>query len=131
MQSPPAYESMLVHGLLHRVEGDYENARAWYGNLQDAGEEAEIMRKVWPEGVDGKDGEEGFGAFLDRLGKGGREGWVRERGEKEWTDVFAFCEEKFGTGEWKDATKVWVEPSEHIREAAKKQLVGGEGWRQF
>ncbi|SMR56738.1 unnamed protein product [Zymoseptoria tritici ST99CH_1E4] len=131
MQSPPAYESMLVHGLLHRVEGDYENARAWYTNLADESPQPEIFGKVWPEGMDGSDDGKGYAAFLEGLKKGEREGWVRERGEKEWRDVFGFCEGKFGIGEVVDATGVWVEPSEHIREAAKKQLVGGEGWRQF
>lgn len=29
MQAPPAFEGMFLHGILHRVEGDYDNARAW------------------------------------------------------------------------------------------------------
>ena len=30
METAPAYEAMYLHGILHRIEGDYENARAWY-----------------------------------------------------------------------------------------------------
>ena len=29
MQAEPAFEGMFLHGILHRVEGDYDNARAW------------------------------------------------------------------------------------------------------
>jgi hypothetical protein len=29
MQAAPQYESMMLHGILHRIEGDHENARAW------------------------------------------------------------------------------------------------------
>ena len=29
MQAEPAFEGMYLHGILHRVEGDYENAKAW------------------------------------------------------------------------------------------------------
>ncbi|KAL8745317.1 MAG: hypothetical protein Q9184_007892, partial [Pyrenodesmia sp. 2 TL-2023] len=43
MQSPPAYEGMYLHGILHRIEGDYDNARAWYGNV----EASEVFGFVW------------------------------------------------------------------------------------
>lgn len=33
MQAAPAVEGMYIHGLLHRVEGDYNNARAWYSDV--------------------------------------------------------------------------------------------------
>ena len=33
MQSAPAVEGMYIHGLLHRIEGDYDNARAWYSDV--------------------------------------------------------------------------------------------------
>ena len=33
MQAPPAVEGMLLHAMLHRVEGDYDNARAWLGDV--------------------------------------------------------------------------------------------------
>ncbi|EXJ80299.1 hypothetical protein A1O1_08441 [Capronia coronata CBS 617.96] len=33
MQAPPAWEAMYLHGILHRVEGDVDNARAWLWRL--------------------------------------------------------------------------------------------------
>jgi hypothetical protein len=36
MQAPPAVEGMLLHGILHRAEGDMGNARAWVGDVGDA-----------------------------------------------------------------------------------------------
>jgi hypothetical protein len=33
MQSPPAWEGMAMHALLHRFEGDLDNARAWYSDI--------------------------------------------------------------------------------------------------
>lgn len=64
---------MYVHGMLHRVEGDIDNTRAWYGNVC----EAEIFREVWGgNAIDrGKGGSDevpevaraGWKHFLDRL----------------------------------------------------------------
>jgi hypothetical protein len=36
MQAPPAVEGMLLHGILHRCEGDFPNARAWISDVSDA-----------------------------------------------------------------------------------------------
>jgi hypothetical protein len=36
MSAPPAVEGMLLHSILHRAEGDFENARAWLGDVGDA-----------------------------------------------------------------------------------------------
>lgn len=36
MQAPPALEGMLLHGILHRCEGDMRNARLWIGDVGDA-----------------------------------------------------------------------------------------------
>lgn len=51
MQAAPASEAMYLHGLLHRIEGDLDNTRAWYGDVKDA----EAFRWVWggmgPEGA--------------------------------------------------------------------------------
>ncbi|PNS13876.1 hypothetical protein CAC42_1367 [Sphaceloma murrayae] len=33
MQAAPQWEGMYIHGLLHRVEGDYNNCRAWYADV--------------------------------------------------------------------------------------------------
>ena len=49
MQADPAWEAMYLHGILHRIEGDLDNARAWYGEVKTS----EIFEWVW-EGMDGK-----------------------------------------------------------------------------
>lgn len=54
MQAAPAYEAMYLHGILHRIEGDLDNARAWYGDVQDS----EVFRAVWS----------GMGSGVDDLG---------------------------------------------------------------
>lgn len=41
----PKWESMFVHGILHRIEGDIDNSRAWYGQVK----EADVFRHVWYE----------------------------------------------------------------------------------
>jgi hypothetical protein len=46
MQAPPAWEAMYAHGILHRLEGDIDNARAWYGDVKDA----EVFQAVWGGG---------------------------------------------------------------------------------
>jgi hypothetical protein len=43
MQSLPAYEGRFLLGILHRIEGDYDNASMWYSDVK----ESEIYRKVW------------------------------------------------------------------------------------
>ena len=43
MQAAPAWEAMYLHGILHRFEGDLDNTRAWYGDV----EESEVFQWVW------------------------------------------------------------------------------------
>ena len=54
MQALPAVKGMLLHGILHRVEADSGNARAWVGDVCDAVEtegvgngEVTLMESVW------------------------------------------------------------------------------------
>lgn len=127
----PMYESMYVHGILHRTEGDIDNTRAWYGNVKDT----DVFRHSW-SGEARKDAPEiaaqGWEHFLDRLeryrdrvrsrqGVGGREmdedrldpgavkDWKREEELLRETSLWEikkltdFCEDKFGVGEMKDA----------------------------
>lgn len=59
---------MYVHGMLHRVEGDIDNARAWYGNVC----EAEVFKEVWDGEKSGSDeipeiAKSGWKHFLTRL----------------------------------------------------------------
>ncbi|KAK5231976.1 hypothetical protein LTR47_006816 [Exophiala xenobiotica] len=44
--APPAWEAMYAHGILHRLEGDIDNARAWYGDVKDA----QVFQAVWGGG---------------------------------------------------------------------------------
>ncbi|KAJ9630716.1 hypothetical protein H2203_001240 [Taxawa tesnikishii (nom. ined.)] len=43
MESAPAYEGMYIHGILHRVEGDYNNCLAWYADVCCS----EAFEEVW------------------------------------------------------------------------------------
>ena len=43
MQAKPAEEAMYIHGILHRIEGDLDNTRAWYGDVKDS----EAFQWVW------------------------------------------------------------------------------------
>ena len=45
-QAPPAYEGMFLHGILHRIEGDHDNARAWYRNTTGTA----VFKKAWEGG---------------------------------------------------------------------------------
>lgn len=140
MQVPPKYEGMLLHAVLHRIEGDYDNARAWYGNLADAGQDAECFVSVWEGGKDE------VGAFVDKVQElrrertkkeGKDEAWEARRRELERVSegecrrLLRFCEDKFGTERWVDATSEWKATDEKLKEIQSKMTIGGEGWRQF
>lgn len=62
---------MFLHGVLHRVEGDLENSRAWYVDVQDA----EAFRVFWGP-ADGNGGSGGEGG--DEVG--GAQGHLRSCG---------------------------------------------------
>ncbi|KAK5018303.1 hypothetical protein LTR39_001059 [Cryomyces antarcticus] len=63
MQAAPAVAGMYLHGILHRIEGDYDNARCWYVDV--AREGCGAFDEVWEvasssddrrgDGNDGKD----------------------------------------------------------------------------
>ena len=129
MQAAPAYEGMLLHGILHRVEGDYENARAWYGDVAAS----EIFGRVWP-GLGGKEDALGFIDGVEGLRKR-REGdkqALEEESAREVKAVVEFCREKFGSGRVLDASGAWKQPEdEGRRKVGRDMVVGGEGWREF
>lgn len=128
MQSPPAYEGMFLHGILHRVEGDYDNARAWYNNVKDSN----VFRSVWRE----QGGEEGALEFirqvesLKKKGEGNKEE-LAGRSLKEIKKIVEWCREKFGEGRVEDASGAWVRPCEEERKMGEDMVSGGEGFRQF
>ncbi|KAK5688204.1 hypothetical protein LTS10_000182 [Elasticomyces elasticus] len=116
MQNEPAWEGMYIHGLLHRVEGDYRNAEAWYGNVA----ETECFQHAWG----GEHGLEDAKAFIRRIEKLRKEkvGSLEEleaESKREIDAMVEWCKRKFGTGKMEDASQAWVEPSEehhqHLR----------------
>lgn len=116
---------MFLHGILHRIEGDYDNARAWYGNVADS----EVFKEVW-------ESEEQARGFIGRVeglvkGKeGDREGLERES-VGEIKQVVEFCRRKFGEGVLVDASEAWVRPGEEHRKMGEEMTSGGKGFRNF
>lgn len=64
MQAAPAHEAMYLHGFLHRIEGDLDNARAWYRDVQDS----EVFKAVWTG--DGSGVGDGDGGSAPQAGEG-------------------------------------------------------------
>ena len=126
MQAAPAYESMYLHGILHRIEGDYDNARSWYGDVNDS----EVFQAAWP------DGEDAARKFIDEVEalRKRREGdliALEKESMREIKSVIDFCRKKFGEGEVRDASGIWVQPSKDVSDIGQAMVIGGEGWRTF
>jgi len=134
MESAPAHESMFVHGILHRIEGDYDNARAWYGDVADS----DVFRSVWPDGAEDGGEENGLNSAREFISaveawtkrRQGAEEELRSRSGEEIRLVVDHCEKKFGIGRVDDASGVWIS-KEKTAEMAQKMVTGGEGWREF
>ncbi|KAL8778781.1 MAG: hypothetical protein Q9213_007245 [Squamulea squamosa] len=126
MQSPPAYEGMFLHGILHRVEGDYDNARAWYDNVS----ESDIFKHTWSEGKDDALDFIGRVENLKKNRKGSKENLEKESLE-EIKKVIEWCKQKFGEQSMEDASAAWVKPDEENRKMAEDMVSGGEGFRKF
>ncbi|KAH3915007.1 hypothetical protein HBI56_016750 [Parastagonospora nodorum] len=156
MQAPPAVEGMLLHGILHRAEGDFNNARAWFGDVRDAcdgfkpkkrdeGEKLEddvfektkspkqsnetLFSYVYEDEGDANALIDDVEAFRKQK-KGDKEG-LEERGRRELEKVLEWCKGKFGEEPWKDATKAWVKNSEEISKISGDMVSGGKGHREF
>lgn len=137
MQAAPAYEGMYLHGILHRIEGDYDNARAWYGDVADS----DVFRHVWGEKDGGKEGALGFVGKVEKLrkmkGKGEGEEGRQERGvleresARELRGVVEWCVGRFGTEAWSDASGVWTRPDEEHRKVGNEMVSKGKGYREF
>ncbi|MCJ1407807.1 hypothetical protein MMC19_001878 [Ptychographa xylographoides] len=124
MQAAPMFEGMYLHGILHRIEGDYDNARAWYGNVC----ESEVFRENWGSKEEALD----FIGRVERLRKkkvGDREALGKESVE-EIKKVVGFCVAKFGTERVEDASAAWKQSEEH-RKMGQDMVTGGEGFRNF
>ncbi|KAF3041505.1 hypothetical protein E8E12_003143 [Didymella heteroderae] len=159
MQAAPALEGMLLHGILHRCEGDFRNARLWIGDVGDACEGFKPKKKDEGEKLDdetagkcgcpsvdgslvsfvyGKQGMDGAKKLLDdvegfRRRKGGEseEGRSNERIRQEMTKVLEWCTKKFGTQPYTDATSAWVKNSDEIQKISNGMVSGGKGYREF
>jgi hypothetical protein len=136
MQAAPQYESMFLHGILHRIEGDFDNARAWYNDVS----KSEVFMFSWGTTSE-KNGKDGAMEFLDRIETLRKKMKVRERENgvvegleresmREIKAVLEFCEKKFGTEKLADASGVWVQ-NEKSSGQGNDMVTGGEGWRQF
>ena len=100
-------EGMLLHGILHRVEADSGNARAWVGDVRDAVEtegvsngEVTLMEFVWGDIARETDGEK-----LEEMG------WKELEKELQW------C---FGEGRWEDASETYARHGKRQRRSARK-----------
>ena len=119
---------MYLHGILHRLEGDYDNARAWYGNVVGS----EVFREGWWRGRE----EDGVGFVgraegLRKRGEGDKEAMGRES-VGEIRAVVEFCRRKFGEGEVRDARGAWKQTEDEAhRKMGQDMVSGGKGFRQF
>ena len=156
MQAPPAVEGMLLHSILHRCEGDMQNARLWAGDVRDAVEgwvpkhagEAELGKEV-QEKIKGENGQEkglvrfvygeekAMDVLIDdvdafRRGRGEEEGAELEgRIRREIGKVVEWCKNKFGVEAFLDASGAWVRHSEEVRKTGEDMVSGDRGWRKF
>jgi hypothetical protein len=160
MQAPPAVEGMLLHGILHRAEGDFNNSRAWVSDVKDACEGYQPKKKSENQKLDsdvfeqmkggsGLDktfvefvyGESDPYQLIDdveafRMKKPNQRGEEEEEGlekrtQEELQKVLGWCKAKFGTQPWRDATKAWVKNSEEISKISGNMVSGGKGHRKF
>ena len=125
MQAAPAFEGMLLTGILHRIEGDYDNARAWYRDVR----ESDVFRFVWPKAEDASD-------LIDaveqlKLDGAGERSWLEYQSRKEMESVMHWCERRFGINPLPDPTGAWLRPTERIRRTADDMVAGNRGYRQF
>ena len=127
MQAAPAYEGMCLHGILHRIEGDYDNARAWYRNVSSS----DVFRKNWATEEDGLEFIGKVEAFAKAKGTEGKADLEKES-LREIKTVVDWCVEKFGKEEWADASGEYkqTEDEEH-KQLGKDMITGDKGHRNF
>jgi hypothetical protein len=159
MQAPPAVEGMLLHGILHRAEGDFNNARAWIGDVVDACEGFQPKHKEDDQKLDAEVAKQvgsncAISSSLIKFVYGDKEpqgliddveefrskkktetinneGEIEKRIRGEAEKVLEWCKSKFGDGVFDDATKAWVKNSEEISKISGDMVSGGKGHRKF
>ncbi|KAG9956716.1 hypothetical protein KCU61_g9629, partial [Aureobasidium melanogenum] len=146
MQSDPAFEAMYLHGILHRIEGDFNNTRAWYHDVSSS----EPFELVWGKATDEEKAEvekkkdqgetkmppqksaRDFVDSLEKLSKGqGDKQALAKESRREFDTVLDWCIKKFGTGKHTDASKAWVQPSQEISQKGQDMVTGNDGFRKF
>jgi hypothetical protein len=160
MQAPPAVEGMLLHGILHRAEGDFPNAKAWISDVKDAcegyqpkkkSEDQKLNEDVFsktkgPEDINKTLVEFVYGSSdpndlvndvescrkkKPSQRRDGEEEEIEKKSRGELELVLEWCKRKFGEGEWKDASTAWVKNSEEINKISGDMVSGGKGFRDF
>jgi hypothetical protein len=131
MEAPPAVEGMTLHGILHCIEGDYDNARAWYKDVASDEAGKELLEKAW-----GKHGKEGVLAFVDDVEKldkkiDGNKAELEQTSLNAITVVVRQCEEKFGSDRWEDALSAWTKSPEKNQEMQQAMIIGEQGHRKI
>ncbi|KAH0288591.1 hypothetical protein M436DRAFT_38255 [Aureobasidium namibiae CBS 147.97] len=146
MQSDPAFEAMYLHGILHRIEGDFNNTRAWYYDVYNSepfelvwgkateDEEAEVEKKK-SQGETKMPPQKSARDFVDSLeklskGQGDKEALAKES-RREFDAILDWCTKKFGTAQHTDASKAWVQPSQEISQKGQDMVTGNDGFRKF
>jgi hypothetical protein len=128
MQNVPAWEGMYIHGILHRVEGDLDNAKAWYADVT----ESDCFRQTWSGRQDRAcEFLNQIKELRDLVADQSFHKMLEDQSQREFDELVRWCKRRFGQNSVVDATQVWVEPSEEHRAIAAKMVVGGEGWRHF
>lgn len=126
MQAAPMLEGMYLHGILHRIEGDYDNARAWYGDVASSA----VFKRNWSTKEDGLD----FIGKVEALNKRkeGDKGALGKESLQEIKNVVEYCLEKHGKGQVQDASVAWTQPDdEEHKKMAQDMIHGGKGHREF
>ncbi|KAI5807733.1 hypothetical protein DFH27DRAFT_640829 [Peziza echinospora] len=125
MQAPPALEGMYLHGLLHVLEGDLANARAWMGDVRGAEGGGGVVRAAAGRGASLRSS----GARKEGMEK---EGYTGPEGVKaELAGLVELCVGRFGEGVCEDARVGYVRSGEGVQRIKEGMVLGGEGWRRF
>lgn len=130
-----------MHGILHRIEGDFDNARAWYADVS----KWDGFEKIWGASTaaaedDGQKApaQDNANDFLDRIEVCVRDGAqqnppqdLEKASRDEIGKLLDWCVEKFGAEQDLDASKDWVQPSEEIARKGQDMVSGSAGHRTF
>lgn len=140
MQAAPAVEGMLLHGILHRAEGDFDNARAWISDVQDACEGYVPKKKAAGEKLEGNvldlvRGKEGKDDVIDFVYRPDEEGKVKgqskDKAQKLVDDVQAWRRRKWNERKDEDGKEIEDRirrEAERLLEWCKSKFGGGE-WK--